>query len=43
MTFHYVIIGMISEFQNNFSDHLKDNAYQNTFLLLFHRIHFNRS
>ena len=43
MTFHYVIIAMISEFQNNFSDHLKDNAYQNAFSLLFHRIHFNRS
>ena len=43
MTFHYVIIAMISEFQNNFSDYLKDNAYQNAFSLLFHCIHFNRS
>ena len=34
---------MISEFQNDFNDHLKDNAYKNAFLVLFHRIYFNRS
>ena len=34
---------MISEFQNNFNDHLKYNAHKNVFSLLFHRIHFNRS
>ena len=27
---------MISEFQNDFKDHLKDNAYKNAFLLLSH-------
>ena len=43
MTFHYVIIAMIGEFQNNFSDQLNDNACQNAFSLLFHHIHFNRS
>ena len=34
---------MISELQNDFNDHLKDNAYKNAFSLLFHRIHFNLS
>ena len=34
---------MISELQNDFNDHLKDNAYKNAFSLLFHRMHFNRS
>ena len=34
---------MISEFQNNFNDHLEENSYKNEFSLLFHRIHFNRS
>ena len=34
---------MISEFQNDFNDHLKHNAYKNAFSLLFHRIQFNRS
>ena len=34
---------MISEFQNDFNNHLKDNANKNAFSLLFHRIHFNRS
>ena len=34
---------MINEFQNDSDDHLKDNAYKNAFLLLFHRIYFNRS
>ena len=43
VTFHYVIIAMISEFQNDFNDHLKYNAYKNVFSSLFHRIHFNRS
>ena len=31
MTFHYVIIAMISEFQNDFNDHLKYNACKNAF------------
>ena len=34
---------MVSEFQNDFINHLKDNAYENEFSLLFQRIHFNRS
>ena len=34
---------MINEFQNDFNDHLTDNAYKNAFLLLFHHIHFNQS
>ena len=34
---------MISEFQNDFNNHLQDNAYKNAFLLLPNRIYFNRS
>ena len=34
---------MISEFQNDFNDHLRDNWYKNKFSLLFHGIHLNRS
>ena len=29
-------MAMISESQNGFNDHLKDNAYKNEFSLLFH-------
>ena len=43
MTFHYIIIAMISEFQNDFNDHLEENAYKDALSLLFRRIHFNRS
>ena len=43
MTFHLVIVSMISEYQNDFYGYLKNNAYKNAFSLLFHGIRFNRS
>ena len=35
MAFHYVIIAMISELQNDFNDHLKYDAYKMHFHYCF--------